>query len=226
MSPENPDIVTPYKITACARFKAAVEKRRFSKTDFRRYQSLWNGVNGWLSFAQAKWLFEEAKKKEPAGEIVEIGSAYGRSTVALGLGVSVSGNGKIHSVDPHIGGKGFREQLKDKNSYTSLDGFKDNLKRFEIERLVVPIVKTSEDGAKGWKGSPIRLLFIDGWHTYDAVTHDILGWHKFVAPGGTIALHDYQDEGVRCAIHDCMKKLGVKESGLIHVNGEMVYFKK
>lgn len=223
---ENAALVTPYKITAAARFKAVFEKRRYPGADFRHYQSLWNAINGWLTFKQAEWLFEEAKKKEPAGEIVEIGSAYGRSTVALGAGLTFSSNGRIHSVDPHIGGKGFREQLKERDSYTSLDGFKDNLKRFNMENLVVPIVKTSEEGVKEWKEKGIRLLFIDGWHTYEAVTHDILGWHRYVVPGGVIAMHDYQDEDVRRAIHDCMGKLGINESKLKHVDAEMVYFKK
>lgn len=223
---EDPDLVAPFRMTAAGRFKAEYEKMRYPVTDFRHYKTRWDGVNGWLTYEQAEWLFETAKKREPVGEIVEIGSAYGRSTVCLGSGVKISQNGKIYSVDPHIGGKGFREQLKDKDSYTSLDGFKENLKRFEIDTEVVPVVKTSEDALKDWKGQKIRLLFIDGWHTYEAVTHDILGWEKHVVRGGIIALHDYQDEGVRRAIHDCMQKLGVSEKELQFVDNEMVFFIK
>lgn len=223
---ENPDLVAPFRMTAGGRLKAEYEKRRYPATDFRHYKTRWDGVNGWLTYEQAEWLFEKAKEIKPAGDIVEIGSAYGRSTVCLGSGVKLSKNGKIFSVDPHIGGKGFREQLKDKDSYSSLDGFRENLKRFGIEAEVKAIVKTSEDALKSWSGKGIRLLFIDGWHTYDAVTHDIFGWEKHVVPGGLIALHDYQDEGVRRAIHDCMRKIGVSEKKLKFVNGEMVYFEK
>jgi predicted O-methyltransferase YrrM len=40
-----------------------------------------------------------------------------------------------------------------------------------------------------WQG-PIRLLFIDGDHSYEATRADVEIWSKHVAPGGLMALHD------------------------------------
>jgi cephalosporin hydroxylase len=38
----------------------------------------------------------------------------------------------------------------------------------------------------------IHLLFIDGAHEYDAVLSDIQGWHRWVAVGGYMIMHDYK----------------------------------
>ena len=45
------------------------------------------------------------------------------------------------------------------------------------------------DAAKAWE-KPIRLLFIDADHSYEASKLDFDLWSPFVVPGGLIALHD------------------------------------
>ena len=198
---------------------------RFKHDDFRHYRLHWDRVSGWLMYKQAQWLFNQGNTKTLSGDIVEIGSAYGRSTVCLAWGVKLSGNGKIYGVDPHIGGKGFRESLGAKaQEYSSLDLFNANMRRFNLTDYVVPIVATSEDAVKNWTNKNIRLIFIDGWHTYDAVKHDILAWSQYVKPGGIIALHDYQMEEIRQAITDSLAQLGLTNDVIQHVDETMVYF--
>ena len=215
----------PYRVSALDRIKSVADRWRYPRDDFRRYQRRWNGVYGWLIPSQARWLFEAAKNTAPKGAIVEIGSAYGRSTVCLAWGARLAGNGKVFAVDPHIGGKGFREQLgAGAEGYSSLEGFLANLRRFHLDPWVVPVTSGSEEAAQQWSDGPIRLLFIDGWHTYEAVSQDILGWRKFMAPGGTVALHDYQDDGVKRAIHDCMDRLGIDREKLRKLDQQLVYF--
>lgn len=205
--------------------KHLYHQMRYQPTDFQRYMIRWQRISGWLSVAQARWLFERAKDAQPTGDIVEIGSAYGRSTVCLGWGTQLSNNGHIYAVDPHIGGKGFREQLgKKAETYTSLDLFKQNLARFNLTSAVTPVVATSEDAVTDWSSQSIRLLFIDGWHTYEAVRHDILAWRPYMVAGATIALHDYNAEGVKAAIHDSLAELGIADDALQHVDTMMVYF--
>lgn len=216
----------PYDVRLSDRMKAMFERRRFPKEDFRHYQILWNGIYGWLIPSQARWLFEVAKETAQRGAIVEIGSAYGRSTVCLAWGARLAQNGKVFAVDPHSGGKGFREQLgADAEGYSSLEGFLANIRRFHLEPWVEPVTMGSEEAAKQWAGGPIRLLFIDGWHTYEAVSHDILGWRKYMVSGGTIALHDYQDDGVKRAIHDSMNRLGIAQTELQKLDHQLVYFR-
>ncbi len=89
------ELIREYHLGVIGQIKAKLDQRLYSKDDFRHYRSLWNGVYGWLSEKQARWLFEMAKSTELMGDIVEIGSAYGRSTVCLGWGASLEDNGKV-----------------------------------------------------------------------------------------------------------------------------------
>ncbi len=218
-------LITEYHLTFICQLLSKLEKCIFSHDDFRHYRTRWNGIYGWLTDKQAKWLFEMASTAQSGG-IVEIGSYYGRSTVCLGLGVSLANSyNKVYSIDPHTGGKGFRKKFEVKDSYSSLEGFKNNLERFLLNEKVVPIIKTSADALSEWHGQKISLLFIDGWHTYDAVKHDILGWSKHVISGGIVALHDYQDKEVRRAIHDSIVLTGMSETDLEHIDDGMVFFR-
>lgn len=206
--------------------KALIQSFRYPPDDFRHYQLRWQGIYGWLVPKQAKFLFDQAKSTELEGDLIEIGSAYGRSTVCLAWGLQVRGSGKVYAVDPHTGGIGFRKNLGEAAvHYSSLDGFNDNIKRFGLAQWIEPIVKTSEDAVQQWNRSPLRLVFVDGWHTYDAVYHDILEWAKFLIPGGLMVMHDYQDEDIHRAIHDSMSALGIEDSALGKVDHQMVYFR-
>jgi hypothetical protein len=40
-------------------------------------------------------------------------------------------------------------------------------------------------------GQRIRILFIDSWHSYEAVTDDIRNWVPFVTPTGVVVVDDY-----------------------------------
>jgi len=217
--------VREYHLSLKDQIKAVLDRLHYTGDDFRRYRTLWKGVYGWLLQNEACVLFEMAKSTHLMGDIVEIGSAYGRSTVCLGWGARLTERDKVYSIDPHTGGIGFREQLGEaKDTYSSVDGFLKNIKRFGLEEWVIPIVMTSEEAFKQWKGTGVRLLFIDGWHTYDAVRYDILSWRKYLISGGIIAMHDYQCEDVRRAIHDSIAILGYEEPDLKHIDANMVFF--
>lgn len=51
--------------------------------------------------------------------------------------------------------------------------FRQNIKDAGIEDWIVPPVITSTDALISWQ-DPIRLLFIDANHTYEAVREDFL----------------------------------------------------
>lgn len=54
---------------------------------------------------------------------------------------------------------------------------------------------------------PLDFIYIDGQHTYEAVTHDIRHATLLVKPGGIIAGHDYYPED-----HYLNAKFGVGEA--------------
>ena len=57
------------------------------------------GVEGWLSDREAQFLALLAACPTCDGEILEIGSYRGRSTIALVKGAALAGGATIHTVD-------------------------------------------------------------------------------------------------------------------------------
>ena len=192
-------------MTAADRVAALVAQARFPANRFEHYYPRWNCITGWLSPRQGARLFDLARATDARGEVVEIGSAFGRSTVALGLGTRVAGRGKVYAIDPHTGGSGLFEQYgRLAETFSSHGRLLQNIVRFELQDTVVPIPLTSASAAAVWPVQPIRLLFIDGWHGYDACRHDILAWGRWVSPSGVMVIHDYDWAEVRRAVEDCL----------------------
>ena len=74
--------------------------------------------------------------------------------------------------------------------------FQQNIQRAGIDEYVVPVPKDSAEAAKEWQG-PIRLLFIDASHEYEAVRQDFELWAPFLVREGLLCLHDVgQSDGV------------------------------
>ncbi len=146
-------------------------------------------VEGWLTDAQGEFLYNAAKNCKGKGVIVEIGSWKGKSTIWLAKGSKAGGNVKIYAIDPHTGSS----EHKRYGEAETLKEFKENIKRANVEDIVVPVVKTSEDAERDWDGKPIELLWIDGAHEYEMVKLDFDSWSPHLIEGGTIAFHDTTD---------------------------------
>lgn len=201
--------IAGFGLTRAERAAAMVARIRYPSRRFEHHLPRWNGITGWLSARQGARLFDLARSLDAVGDVVEIGSAFGRSTVALGLGTRARGGGKVYGVDPHTGGIGLAQQYGPlAQSFSSLGPFLQNIVRFGLEEVIVPVVLPSARAAEVWPGRPVRLLFIDGWHDYDECSRDILAWGRWVSPGGVIAVHDYDWAEVRRAVEDHLPKLG------------------
>ncbi len=157
-----------------------------------------SNVDGWLSLTEGRWLYSAAKDGPGCGEIVEIGSWKGKSTIWLAYGSKSMGRERIHAID-HFKGDPECGPLEGEAN------FRRNIKNAGIEDFVVPIVMSSEDAANMWSKKPksIRLLWIDGSHSYEDAKKDFLLWSKYVIDGGIIALHDtFWKEGPRKVVDD------------------------
>jgi len=63
---------------------------------------------------------------------------------------------------------------------------------------VIPVNSSSEKAAQMWNEKikkPVRLLFIDGDHSYEGVKKDFELWSGLVIEGGIIGFHDYMSKG-------------------------------
>ncbi|HVF69439.1 MAG TPA: class I SAM-dependent methyltransferase [Xanthomonadales bacterium] len=146
----------------------------------KKLNKLIHDVPGWLSKNEANFLSEKAKSTQKyKGEIVEIGSFYGKSTICL-----AQGKGKVYAIDPH---KGFvEENMKYSPTY---NGFLKSINTAQVEKKIVPMVMKSKDASKIWK-KKIRLLFIDGLHDEKNAFQDYERFSRYLIEGGIVAVHD------------------------------------
>ena len=153
---------------------------------FNEVKQIINSVEGWLLDGEAEELFNVAKNCKGKGEIVEIGSWKGKSTICLAKGSKLGANIIVTAIDPHIGST---EHKKTFGKVETFLDFKKNIRLAGIEDLVHPIVASSETVAKDFI-QPVEFIFIDGAHEYSEVKKDFFLWFPKVLNGGIMAFHD------------------------------------
>jgi hypothetical protein len=121
------------------------------------------------------------------GVILEIGSFKGKSTVGLATVAAHYGLGTVVAVDPHTAPAATDPSLAGQRS--SWDAFRAALRAANVVAAVEAHRAFSRDLASDWT-RPIRLLWIDGDHTYAGAKSDLELFRRHVAPGGVVALHD------------------------------------
>lgn len=142
---------------------------------------------GYLVEREARFLMLAAACAPAAGAILEIGSFKGRSTVALAYVAQHYRVGRVVAVDPHTSPSRTDPDLGSQGS--SYDEFNENLRRAGVADSVDCRRSFSQEVARTWS-QPIRLLWIDGDHEYEAVKRDFALFRPHLAPGAILAMHD------------------------------------
>lgn len=148
----------------------------------------------WDHRPSARRLYRLAADGPGEGEIVEIGSFLGNSTIFL----AAPGRDSVHAVDPHS--QESMAQVPGEGS--SSEQFLANLTRFGVRDRVVYHRFTSVDAAAAWNGTPIRLLYIDGLHTHDAVHEDFTAWSPYLAAEHVVLFDDFLWPEVEQAVRE------------------------
>jgi predicted O-methyltransferase YrrM len=143
-------------------------------------------IEGWLSDAQGRALYDAAAATTGRGAIVEIGSWKGRSTAWLAAGARRAGQ-RVFAIDPHTGSR------EDPHANT-LDEFLDNMQRAGVSDVVTPLVMTSVEAVRRVPEA-IELLFIDGDHRFEGVRRDADLWLPRLVDGAVVMLHDVATAG-------------------------------
>ena len=177
--------------------------------EFLQYSEKFTPIPGFL-FNIEGWLLHLLARYGPGeGEVAEIGSFMGRSTCWLASGLAAAGRGKVtaidtfqgspeHQSDPHL-----KKVLAEGKLFAA---FSVVIEQHGLASHVAPLVGDSPTLARAWT-RPLRLLFIDGDHSYEGVSRDFAAWEKFVVPGGLVALHDVGGwEGVTRFYEQDLKK--------------------
>ena len=156
-----------------------------------------DGVEGWLTDAQARRLFERAGS---AYRIVEIGSYRGRSAIVLALGAPQDAS--VIAIDPHAGNDRGPQQIEGTVDEGEADfrAFSANLSRAGVSERVRH-VRLPSQGALGEVDGELDLLYVDGAHRFGPARDDLRDWGARVRPGGTLLVHDsFSSVGVTLAI--------------------------
>ena len=173
-------------------------------------------IFGFLHPNEGYVLYALAAEGDGAGAVVELGSLFGKSTTWLAAGSKTTRREKVTAIDlfsfmpddegregstnkdvgeipPGANEKAAQEthdQIYDPaNRGRSLHVFEHYIRLMGVDDYVEPVVASSEEAARDWDG-PIRLLFVDADHSYEAVKRDVELWSPHVATGGYMAFHD------------------------------------
>jgi hypothetical protein len=159
-----------------------------------------DGIEGWLTPAQAQVLFDAAGTVAPGGQIVEIGSFRGRSTVALALGAPAGVD--IVAIDPHAGNDRGPQEIQGYETEAAGDheAFLANLARAGVAERIRHVRAFSSD-AHGEVAGAVDLLWVDGAHRFGPARDDVRRWGDRVVGGGRMLVHDsWSSVGVTAAL--------------------------
>lgn len=140
--------------------------------------------------------------------VVEVGCNLGESSIVMAHALKHK-LGRIITIDPVFitGTLDSPDSLSPtgNNIYNStLVEYGNKLRVNRIEPYVTVIPDYSANAIARWDGYPIDMLFVDGEHTYKAVSQDC-EWMRYVKVGGFAVFDDYWAEIVD-AVQDYLSR--------------------
>ena len=156
-------------------------------------------MEGHLTRLEGIALRDIARRYASNGIIVEIGSYLGKSSNYLAGALTKGGH--LYCIDPWFGEGGWIKGKTGKETDT-YNQFLSNMKSWTGKFTALRGYST--DVVKNWT-QQIDLLWIDGDHTYEGCSSDIMLWYPFLKKDGWICLHDYDNPfGVKQAVQDIL----------------------
>ena len=154
-------------------------------------------IKGFMPNHEGEALMSWAKTFSKIGPLLEIGSFCGKSSIYLGLAAKEK-NQVVFTIDHHKGSEEhqlneeyFDPEIYDEslNSVNTFPLFLKNIRIFDLEDSVIPIVSSSASVAKGWNKN-LGMVFIDGSHSLESATIDYESWGSHIKNGGALVIHD------------------------------------
>ncbi len=121
------------------------------------------------------------------GEVLEIGSFQGLSTVLLATALESTNDPRIHACDPWAAIEAFGATMTTTDE--TFLAFTESITKAGVADRVTVHRSFSSDLATKWD-RPLRLLWIDGDHSVPGATEDFENFSPHVVPGGIVAFHD------------------------------------
>ena len=154
-------------------------------------------IKGFMPNHEGEALMSWAKTFSKIGPLLEVGTFCGKSSIYLGLAAKEQ-NQVVFTIDHHKGSEEhqlneeyFDSEIYDEslNSVNTFPLFLKNIRIFDLEDSVIPIVSSSASVAKGWNKN-LGMVFIDGSHSLESATLDYESWGSHIKNGGALVIHD------------------------------------
>lgn len=178
----------------------------------RRLRSRWYGLLGrpdestfWLVRSlpgmlpkdEVRFLYRVAATAPGPGDVAEVGSWMGKSTVTIARALIDAGRTdcRVWAIDHHVGSEEHADFIARQGS--TLAGFERNVRSAGVRHLVEPLVMTTVPAAAELtrRGVRLRLAFIDGAHDEDSVRADLRALRPLMNPRALMAFHDCDPNG-------------------------------
>jgi predicted O-methyltransferase YrrM len=161
-------------------------------------------VPGMFARDEIRLLYRTVRESRGPGDIAEIGSWKGRTSITMGLALQDAGirDCRIYAIDHHEGSEEHAELIAREGS--TLEAFRKNVRDAGVDPLVEEMVMLSPAAGRilQERGVRLRMAFIDGAHDEESVRTDIRLMVPLMQPGGILAFHDFGWPGVAKAFHD------------------------
>lgn len=148
-------------------------------------------VEGYLSPIEIRFLALMGACPTSTGEILEIGTFKGKSTIILAKSAALGDGAIVNAVDPMTAPSETDPDLH--GAASSLGDFNRNIAAHGVESSIRFYQTYSYELAKTWN-TPLRLLWIDGDHTYAGTKLDFEGFAAHLADKAIVAMHDVLHE--------------------------------
>jgi hypothetical protein len=162
--------------------------------DFAAARAVAEGIPGWLMPNEAEALYRLGY--DARGNVVEVGSYFGKSTYLIARGMADAGRDdrRLVSIDVHYRGVDAdtgRAQVFAEDAPSFL---LRTMREQQLDHLVMHLVGWSHVAVTYLDFANVEAVFIDGGHEYEDVCRDFLAVRGRVRAGTRSLFHDYNPE--------------------------------
>lgn len=160
-----------------------------------------NSIHGWFTEGEGSWLYQSVLGNK---RVLEIGAWRGRSTFPILSALRDSPGSPdekvLVSVDPYTAHPcpHYKELQTEKGRQLVMASFLSVVEQFrgKVKHLLLQVPSSDAyPKLRKLKFPLFDMTWIDGDHSEEAVTLDIIECLKLTRPGGYICGHDYRDQG-------------------------------
>lgn len=146
-------------------------------------------------------LYDVAHSVPSDQAIVELGTYYGASAIALGQGARDGSGAPVYTVDSHDL-PGYRTTTGVGPRARNTIDYTDPAIRLQaaaairaagLDQQVTMVQGFSEQVGQEWTGPRVGLLYIDGDHRQGAVRQDYAAWEPHLTRDATVVFDDFRD---------------------------------